>query len=149
MRYEDLQTNASTEDIMYEIATLHNLIPKLWMDIEPPTESEIQSTLSRMMTNKCYVRIVQEDDSDSLIGFIWAEILDDHVMITSLYVKEAHRHQGIGCHLKKDLEAWCKEQEIYKIKTTVNYSNKSMLKLNVGLGYEPQMVNMIKILDGQ
>lgn len=28
MRFEDLETNASTEDVMYEIATLHNLVPK-------------------------------------------------------------------------------------------------------------------------
>lgn len=149
MRYEDLQTNASTEDMMYEISRLHNLIPKLWMSIEPPTESEIQSTLSKMMTNKCYVRIVQEDDSDALIGFVWAEVSEDHVGIVSLYVKEAYRKQGIGGQLKKDLESWCKSQEIYRIKTTVSYANKAMLKLNMDLGYEPRMVDMVKNLDDQ
>ncbi len=147
MRYEELQTNASTEDIMYEIATLHNLVPKLWMDIETPSESEIQSTISKMMTNRCYVRIVQEEHSNTLIGFVWAEVFEDHVMIISLYVKKAYRHQGIASHLKRDLEDWCKSQDIYKIKTTVNYSNKNMLKLNMDLGYEAKMVEMVKILD--
>jgi GNAT superfamily N-acetyltransferase len=147
MRFEDLETNASTEDVMYEIATLHNLVPKKWMTIEEPTEAEIQSTLSRMMTNKCYVRVVKEEHSETLIGFIWAEIYEDHVMIISLYVKKAYRHQGIATQLKKDLEAWCLENEIYRIKTTVHYTNKEMLKLNTTLGYEAQMVHMVKNLE--
>lgn len=58
------------------------------MAIEEPTEAEIQSTLSRMMTNKCYVRVVKENYSETLIGFIWAEIHEDHVMMISLYVKK-------------------------------------------------------------
>jgi len=147
MRYVDLQTNASTEAIMYEIATLHNWVPKIWMDIDPPTESEIQTTLSKMMTNKCYIRIVQEQHSNTLIGFVWAEVFDDHVMIISLYVKKAYRNQGIASQLKKDLETWCLNQEIYTIKTTVSYKNTNMLKLNMDLGYEPRMVHMVKHLD--
>ena len=146
MRYIDLQINASKEKMMYEISKVHNEIPKLWMPIEPVTEAEIQSSMSRMMTNKCYIRMVQEDDSDTLVGFIWAELFDDHAMVVSLYVDKKHRHQGIASQLKKDLETWCINQEVYKIKTTVSYANKNMLKLNKELGYKAGMVHMVKEL---
>lgn len=142
MKYYTLKASSSS-NVIKKLATWHNLTPQLWLEDYYPTDDEIENTIKRMITNPCYIGVAEDED---VVGFIWAEKHEDHVMIVSLYIDEQYRKQNVASHLKKDLETWCLKEGIEKIKTTVHSKNKNMLALNEKLGYESKMIHMEKKL---
>jgi len=144
MDYIRVDTKQVNDQVLYNIAKWHNETPRIWIPDYIPTEEEITETINRMKNNESYICIAKEED---ILGFIWAEKQEQDVMILSLYVDEAIRQKSVGTELKLQLEHWCKENGIRKIKTTVHSKNKKMLSLNKKLGYESKMVHMEKIVD--
>ena len=76
---------------------------------------------------------------NKIIGFIWFEILlknPEIAEIISLWIDPEFRKQGIATALKQELEIVAKDKGFKKIRTNVYSSNKSMLDLNLKLGYK-------------
>lgn len=128
------------DKLLYKLAEWHNQTPKLWMPAYKPGREEILETVLRMKQD-CFIGLAEDE---YIVGFIWAEVQGKDVMILSLYVEEGYRNRGIAGVLKKDLEHWCKQKGIKKIKTTVHSINEKMLALNKKLGYEATMIHMEK-----
>ncbi|MCH4887175.1 GNAT family N-acetyltransferase [Acidaminobacter sp. JC074] len=144
MDYIRIDTDHINDEVLYNIAKWHNETPRIWIPDYIPTEEEIAETIARMKDKEAYICIAKDQ---VILGFIWAEKQDQDVMILSLYVDESIRQKSVGTELKLQLEHWCRENEIRKIKTTVHSKNKKMLLLNEKLGYESKMVHMEKIID--
>lgn len=142
MEYCVIDPKADTQ-ITRQLAIWHNETPRLWQPDYEATEEEILSTMERMYTETSYLAVAK---AETLIGFIWAKRQDEHVMIMSLYVEKSHRHQHVATNLKEKLEAWCIEEGIDRIVTTVHSKNEKMLQLNKKMGYEAQMIHMEKRL---
>ena len=144
MDYLRIDAKEVSHEVLYNIAKWHNETPSLWIPGYVPTENEINETIARMKSNECYICIAKQEETE---GFIWAEKQDNDMMIMSLYVNEVVRQKNIGTDLKLQLEYWCKENNIRKIKTTVHSKNKKMLLLNEKLGYESKMIHMEKVIE--
>lgn len=139
---------ANQEEVLFQIAKWHNLTPKLWLSDYIVSEKDVSETVNRIKDTPHDDLFIEyaEDSSDGVVGFIWANRMDDKnkVMIMSIYVTEEHRNKGIAKTLKEKLETWCGNEHVTEIHTTVHYKNINMIELNEKLGYEPGMVSMIK-----
>lgn len=93
-------------------------------------------------------RILIETVDAVLLGFIWGRIEADgcKVVIEMLYVHPEYRHQGIGGKLKSSIEAWGVSHGVQKIESTVAYSNKKMIEMNLNMDYQVEKVIMSKKL---
>lgn len=93
-------------------------------------------------------RILIETVDGVLLGFIWSRIEADgcKVVIEMLYVHPEYRHQGIGGKLKSSIEAWGISHGVQKIESTVAYSNKKMIEMNLNMDYQVEKVIMSKKL---
>ncbi|MBO1919912.1 GNAT family N-acetyltransferase [Staphylococcus xylosus] len=58
------------------------------------------------------------------------------VIIEMLYVHPEYRHQSIGAKLKSSIEWWAISQGAQKIESTVAYSNKQMIEMNLNMDYQ-------------
>ena len=147
-----LENEDHTKHYLEQIATWHNQTPELWVPNYQASREAIEKDIKRIQQTDpedLFLGIVVDADQ-SLQGFIWAykqEKNTDSVMILSLYTSKAHRKEGLATQLKQLLEAWCKEEGIKTIETTVHYTNTKMLELNQKLGYTAGMVSMRKTLE--
>ncbi|MBM2657964.1 GNAT family N-acetyltransferase [Staphylococcus pseudoxylosus] len=93
-------------------------------------------------------RILIETLDGVLLGFIWGRIeaVGCKVVIEMLYVHPEYRHQGIGAKLKSSIEAWGMSHGAQKIESTVAYSNKKMIEMNLNMNYQVEKVIMSKKL---
>ncbi|GAU77526.1 GNAT family N-acetyltransferase [Fusibacter sp. 3D3] len=141
-----------TGTYLEQIATWHNQTPKIWVPNFQASREDIEKDIQRIQqTNpKDLFLGIAVDTTHTLQGFIWAykqEKPEDSVMILSLYTSKTHRKKGHATQLKLLLEAWCKDEGIKTIETTVHYTNSKMLELNKKLGYTAGMVSMRKTLE--
>ncbi len=93
-------------------------------------------------------RILIETLDGVLLGFVWGRIetIGCKVVIEMLYVRPEYRHQGVGGKLKSSIEAWGISKGAQKIESTVAYSNKQMIEMNLNMGYQVEKVIMSKKL---
>lgn len=136
-------------ETLNKLAMWHNQTPKLWIDDYELSDYDIAETLKKIKKTKeedIYISVVEDDYN--LIGFLWATRESDYTsfMIMSLYIEPLYRNKRLASMLKVEFEAWCKNNDIKKIKTTVNVKNKKMIDLNIKLGYKSHMVSMSKTL---
>lgn len=143
MNYKRIHVGQADDDLLKTLAIWHNQTPSVWLSDYTYTDEDVMKTLDRMKNKPNYIGVACDD---GVRGFIWAEVHDTSIMILSLYIEEAYRQKNIASQLKNFLEAWCIENKIYKIQTTVSSKNPKMLALNEKLGYEAKMVHMEKHL---
>jgi GNAT superfamily N-acetyltransferase len=94
--------------------------------------------------------LTARNEAGEVVGFHWLQRIEKYgrtgARIDSLWVDEAYRRQGIAQALKKRGEAWAKSVGAKFIVTEVFYVNKTMIELNLKLGFTAQQVEMIKDL---
>ena len=92
--------------------------------------------------------ILIETLNDILVGFAWGqfEVVGCKVVIEMLYVHPEYRNQGIGDKLKTSIESWGINQGAQKIESTVAYSNKEMIEMNLKRDYQVEKLIMSKKL---
>lgn len=160
MKYIEYQNEYQTEceresskmtAYLETVSYWHNLTPKLWVSDYSVKTEDVLETKQRILSTEpaCLCLILAVDEEEAIKGFIWAQRESDKadsVMILSLYVEESVRKMGVGRTLKLALESWCLRHDVYKINTTVHYTNKNMLKVNFKMGYRAGMVSMTKQL---
>ncbi|MEB6297452.1 GNAT family N-acetyltransferase [Staphylococcus xylosus] len=93
-------------------------------------------------------RILIQTMDGVLQGFVWAQIetVGCKVIIEMLYVHPEYRHQSIGTKLKSSIESWGISQGAQKIESTVAYSNKQMIEMNLNMDYQVEKIIMSKKL---
>ncbi|MGW7797217.1 N-acetyltransferase family protein [Staphylococcus xylosus] len=93
-------------------------------------------------------RILIQTLDGVLQGFVWARIeaVGCKVVIEMLYVHPEYRHLSIGAKLKSSIESWGISQGAQKIESTVAYSNKQMIEMNLNMDYQVEKIIMSKKL---
>lgn len=93
-------------------------------------------------------RILIQTLDGILQGYVWARIetVGYKVIIEMLYVDPEYRHQSIGAKLKSSIESWAISQGAQKIESTVAYSNKQMIEMNLNMDYQVEKIIMSKKL---
>jgi ribosomal protein S18 acetylase RimI-like enzyme len=92
------------------------------------------------------------DDGSDTVGCLWVgtaidQVLGDaHPYVFLLYVKPAHRRQGLARALMAQLEIWARARGDRQIGLQVFASNPAAIDLYQSLGYEIQAITMRKPL---
>jgi ribosomal protein S18 acetylase RimI-like enzyme len=74
---------------------------------------------------------------------------DRHAHIFLLYVDPAHRRQGLGRVLMHQAEQWARYRGDRQISLQVFHHNQPAIRLYEQLGYQIQVYNMVKPLQGE
>lgn len=135
------------------MARLHEQGPLDWIPGYEVAEAlVVQRAISlRTTQDDTAVHILTaRNEMGEVVGFHWLQRIEKDgrtsARIDSLWVDEAYRRQGIAQALKEQGEAWAKSIGAAFIVTEVFYVNKTMIELNLKLGFTAQQVEMIKNL---
>lgn len=125
-----------------EFVCRHHLeTPAIWISDYSFSEKELQDTQEEFIRSakQDHLFVLTAREGSDIIGFIWGEVTlgkPDLIYIISLWTAPKFRNQGIATALKQELEIVAKDKGFKKIRTNVYSSNKSMLDLNLKLGYK-------------
>ncbi len=149
---EYTQPNYGDPAELHRLAEIHESAPLNWDPEYVVTEERIQIWVRKLEKTKtdpqyCYLvaRIAGE-----LVGTHWLEVIDEDgrsvAHITSLWVHNDFRRQGIATRLKQLGEEWALGQGVEAVKTQVFFANTRMIAFNQSLGFEAGHVEMEKRL---
>ena len=133
--------NFNNDNEVEFICRRHLETPGIWIKDYSYSKEELKETELTFKENgqKDILIGLSAKLDTAIVGFIWAEKAikkPDTVSIISLWTDPEFRKQGIATALKLELENVAKDKGIKKIRTNVYSSNKSMLDLNLKLGYK-------------
>jgi GNAT superfamily N-acetyltransferase len=135
------------------LARIHESAPADWISgfqLHEDRVSERAEFLRKSQGNEDVCILTVRNEVGEVVGFHWLQRTEKYgrtcARIDSLWVDEAYRRQGIAQALKERGEAWAKSIGAAFIVTEVFYVNKTMIDLNLKLGFEARQVEMIKDL---
>lgn len=151
MTFEYSRLNSIDEELLRQIAIIHENIPSEWRENHRVSDDRIQCRVEmlkdKVMHSEFYMLIAQTD-SGNLLGFHWLEIKEKNKIkvgyIVSLWVAQEYRNLGIGRAMKDHGEKWAREEGATELHTEVNFTNKKMIEYNMKLGFRPRQVIMTK-----
>lgn len=91
-----------------------------------------------------------DEQPGGVIGFAVCMLHDDpgtdetYGMINGIFVQPDHRGENVGRTLKEAADGWCREAGATYMKARIGISNEAMLRVCRLLGYQPQMITMIR-----
>lgn len=96
---------------------------------------------------------MQDPERQVAVACLWIGTAIDQVKgwryphIFLLYVSPAHRRQGIGSALMRHAETWARARGEHQLGLQVFEHNQPALTLYKKLGYQPQSLSMVKLID--
>ena len=125
-----------------ELAALHETYPGEWLEDHIPSAESIARVAAifrREVEKPTFFCEYVLDATDVLVGMHWLDIHSVQDLpvarISSLWVHEDLRNQGVARQLKERGEAWAKSQCALSMITEVHVNNTAMLEVNEKLGF--------------
>jgi GNAT superfamily N-acetyltransferase len=124
--------------------------PLWWVEAEAqqPQELELEQDLKPIG-----FRSTAPTQSPALVACLWLGTAVDQISgrqyphIFLLYVSPEHRRRGIGAALMQHVEDWAKAKGEFQIGLQVFQHNQPALQLYQKLGYQPQSIWMVKLIN--
>ena len=152
IRYSPIDFS-SAEDLR-AAAYLHELAPVQWNPAHVVEEEKLAhwlKYLAKVGIDGSALILLARDGAE-VVATHWVRVDADPksgevvAHIQSLMVLESHRRRGIAAELKRRGEEWARARGAKRISTHVFYNNKTMIELNLRLGFEAMQVEMVKRL---
>lgn len=132
----------------YRLAEIHESAPQQWLpNYVPETETislRTEEFLKASQVDRTLLLIAESNGEIS--GFHWVDTEGHAAHIKSLWVAESQRNSGLAAKLKIAGEAWAKSKQLNEMMTSVHFTNKRMLDINLRNGFTPGFVLMTKTL---
>lgn len=130
------------------LAEIHESAPQQWLlNYTPSHETIIQRMDEFLKPGQEDQRLLMiAEHNGEIFGFHWVDKEGQAALIKSLWVAESHRHTGLAAALKSTGEGWAKSRQLKEMITSVHFTNKRMLDINIRNGFAPGFVQMTKPL---
>jgi ribosomal protein S18 acetylase RimI-like enzyme len=151
--------NAQADDepwLLGLVPRLHEFGPPRWRTVEQMNAAERADLTNALhhLENDSSVLFVAERESDRVrVGFLYAATLVDfftgeqHAHIKDIVVAKEGEGQGCGRVLLAAAEKWAKERGYRFITLSVFPENRRAVELYERIGYETDVLRMLKTVD--
>lgn len=118
--------------------------PLWWVEESQPEPQNLNSSATLLPASQM---------GSAPVACLWLGTAIDQVKgwryphIFLLYVNLAHRRRGVGSALMLHAETWARARGNYQIGLQVFQHNQPALQLYTKLGYQPQSLSMVKLID--
>lgn len=130
----------------HRLAEIHESAPSQWLGGYVPSPETIDRRKEEFLKPDQEDRrlLLIAECGGAICGFHWVDKEGQAAHIKSLWVAESHRNSGLAAKLKSAGEAWAKSKQLKEMLTSVHFTNKRMLDINLKNGFAPGFVQMTK-----
>lgn len=131
------------------LAEIHENAPSQWLGGYVPSAEIIglrTEEFRKVSQQLDRTLLLIAESNGEISGFHWVDKEGHAAQIKSLWVAESHRKSGLAATLKSAGEAWAKSRHLKEMVTSVHFTNKRMLDINLRNGFVPGFVQMTKPL---
>ncbi len=142
------EMNVDNAEEARRLAEIHESAPAQWWSDYSPSPRQIELRASEFLkarqTDQTLLLVAEL--ANEVIGFHWVDTEAPSAHIKSLWIKETHRNKGLAAKMKAFGETWARKRSLTEMKTSVHFSNRRMLDINLENGFVPGFVSLTKPL---
>ncbi len=130
-----------TED---EIKRLEELAREIWTEHYIPIigEKQVSYMLEKFQSKKAIIEQLKDnyyyffiEENDKVVGYIGVQIRQAELFLSKVYVRSSERGNGYAKNAIKFIEKFSKDNNLDKLKLTVNKNNLTTIKIYEKIGF--------------